>query len=574
MLIARGTRDCDVYIKNSTIINVYTGELWPANIAIKDKHIAYVGSSDAMVSQKTRVIDATGQYLCPGYIEPHAHPFQNYNPVNLAQKVMIWGTTVLICDNLFFFMRMDEDDLMDLWRDLARLPVKLLWSVRLDPQTHSLHPPDRFAPAIIEKLLHTPLARQVGELTDWPSLLAGDQQMLDNIVTARRLGKRVEGHLPGASLTTINAMAAGGVTACHESIKGEEALNRLRLGLYVSLRHSSLRPDLPGLLQDLLAAKVDLRRAMLTTDGVTTPYLKHGFTDHLIRLALEAGVPYMEAYRMATLNPAVYYGLDDELGGIAPGKIADLLFLEDPLNPTPLKVIINGQEVFTRGQEPVQLPPVDWQAYNIASLASFPGQIRTEYMVPLARDGDYPVMELANPVITRRKDRPLPTCDGYINLDAEPGLVYAALLSLTGQWVCNGVLSGFARTLEGLACSGTITGDILALGREPREMQRAVERVFALGGGVVLAEDGHIIYELALPLGGTMSQAPLEELIEQGTQLYNLLAQRGHEHYDLFYTLLFMSATHLPEIRLSPGGLYAVKERSVIIPARRIGTGF
>ncbi|WP_027364149.1 adenine deaminase C-terminal domain-containing protein [Desulfotruncus alcoholivorax] len=567
---ARGEINCDTYIQGGTIINVYSGEYIKANIAIKGMHIAYVGDSDAMVGAKTKTIQADDFYLCPGYIEPHAHPFQTYNPVTLVEKVMTLGTTTLICDNLFFFMSMKVEDLLELWKELFKLPVKLLWSVRLDPQTQSEKRAALFAPDQIKALLNTPLARQVGELTDWPSLIAGKEQMLENILLALRLGKRIEGHAPGASLQTLNALAAGGVSDCHESITGEEALNRLRLGMYATLRHSSLRPDLPTLLKELINLNIDLRRCMITTDGVTPPSMKNGFTDYILRLAIESGVPAIEAYRMATITPATYYGLDHELGGIAPCRLADILFLEQPSNPTPVKVMAEGQIVAENNRPLVNLPEPSWPRYGILAMNSLTPAMKPEYMVPLATDSKYPVISLVNPVITRRRDCKLPAQNGFIDISQEKGLIYATLLNKDGNWACNGILQGFADNLAGMACSNTITGDIIVLGRQPLEMLHAVKRMFEIGGGVVLTENNSVIYELPLPLSGIMSSRPVDELIVQCSKLYELLAERGHPHYDLLYTILFLSATHLPELRLSPGGILSVKDRKIIIPVRQI----
>lgn len=569
ILTARGDAMADLYIINGTIINVYTCELMQANVAVKGRHIAYVGSADTMVGKKTKIIDASGMYLCPGYIEPHAHPFQTYNPVTLAEKVMTLGTTTLICDNLFFFNNMDEKKLTRLWQVLAELPVKVLWGVRLDPQTYSKQRMERFSPQRIEYLLDTTVAKQAGELTDWPSLIAGKEQMLDNIITAGRLGKRVEGHAPGASLRTLNALAAGGVSACHESITGEEALNRLRLGMYATLRHSSLRPDLPKLLKYLLEAKVDLSRIMITTDGTTPPIIQHGFTDYIMRLAIEAGMPPVEVYRMATINPATYYGLDDELGGIAPGKLADILFLEDPTNPTPVKVMTEGTLVAESGKKMIDFPKPQWLDYNITSITAYP--VKPSDIIPRAYEGAFPVMQLINPAIAQRRDIELPVRDDMIDITDKPGLIYATLLDRKGGWVCNGVLGGFADNLAGMACSNTYSGDILALGRNPQEILRAISRMFDIGGGIVVTENDQIIYELPLTLGGMMSDLSLDKLIDKCIGLYSLLAERGHIHYDLLYTIHFLSATHLPELRLSPDGIFFVKEKKVLLPSRKIG---
>ncbi|WP_449240293.1 adenine deaminase C-terminal domain-containing protein [Desulfoscipio gibsoniae] len=605
---ARGSTPADLFIKDGIVINVYTGELLTANVAVKGRHIAYVGSSDSMIGEDTKVHSAKGQYLCPGYIEPHAHPFQTYNPITLAEKVMTLGTTTLVCDNLFFFMNMNDTKLAELWHEFATLPVKLLWSVRLDPQTYSRRRMERFDPQTVERLLNTPLARQVGELTDWPSLIAGQEQMLDNILTAGRLGKRVEGHAPGASVKTLNALAAGGITADHESITGEEALRRLRLGMYATLRHSSLRPDLPRLIQELLASGVNLSRIMITTDGVTPPSMRHGFTDAILRLAMQAGLPPVDAYRAATLNPAVYYNMDDELGGIAPGRLADILFLSDLTNPTPVKVLAEGRWMADNNRLLVELPQPNWRHYHIKPVAGSAAKLTPHDLIPvvsevphkeciinetalevrertqkekhpthekdmqlIASTAIFPVMHLINPVITRRRDIELPVENGYLDISEHRNIVYAALLNREGNWVTNGLLSNFADSLDGLACSNTITGDILTLGNDPVCMLQAIERMYDMGGGLVVTEKGSIIYELPLPLGGIMSPSPVDKLIDRCSTLYKLLAERGHVHYDLLYTLLFLSATHLPELRLSPSGVLSVKDKKLLVPVKKTG---
>ncbi len=567
---AKGDLMADLYIKNGTVINVYTGELVKANVAVKGRHIAYVGEAEHMVGKSTEVLDAAGFYLCPGYIDPHVHPFQTYNPVTLAEKIMTTGTTTIICDNLFFFNHMDASKLTELWQELAELPVKILWWVRLDPQTFSDERSEEFFPAKIEFLLDQAVARQAGELTDWPSLVAGRDQMLENILTAGRLGKRVEGHLPGASLQTLNVLAAGGVTDCHESIKGEEALQRLRLGMYATLRHSSLRPDMRQILPYLIEAKVDLRRTMITTDGTTPPIMRNGFIDYILRIAMECGLAPMEAYRMATLNPATYYGLDGELGGIAPGRLADILFLEAMDNPTPVKVITEGALTAENGSPLVEFIQPNWHAYNINPIISC--RLQESDIIPPAYDGLFPIMHFISPAITKIREAKLPARDGKIDISGEPGLIYCTLVDHLGEWVCNGIVGGFAEDLEGMACSNTYSGDFLAMGRNPEEILRATRRMYELGGGVVVAEAGQIIYELPLPLGGMMSDRSLDELIPKSEELYELLAKKGHIHYDLLYMIHFFSATHLPAIRLSPRGLFSVKDKRVLIPTRKIGS--
>jgi len=281
---------------------VYTGRLEEADVAIAAGRIAYVGSlKEAKIEpgDGTRIIDATGRVLVPGYIEPHAHPFQLYHPVTLTEKVLPLGTTAMICDNLFLFSRMETGEFLSLAEELSRLPVRLFWWARFDSQATLPDEDKLFSDERMRDLLSHPRVLQGGELTAWPSLLAGEERMVRWIEELRRQGKRVEGHAPGASHKTLARLAAAGVTGDHEPISPEEVWDRLRLGYMTTLRHSSLRPDLPTLLEGLLKEDgVPWHRLMMTTDGPTPAYLRHGFVDYLIKTALKAGCDPVEAYRM------------------------------------------------------------------------------------------------------------------------------------------------------------------------------------------------------------------------------------------------------------------------------------
>ncbi len=224
----------------------------------------------------------------------------------------------------------------------------------------------------VRRMLRNPSVLQAGELTYWKEAINGDPSMIARMREARLAGKRIETHNPGASVETLNAVAAAGATGCHESITAEEVMRRLRLGYYATLRHSSIRPDLGELIKGLLNTGCRYwDRMMLTTDGSPPFFLAEGFTDACIRIAIDAGLDPVDAYRMASLNPAVYYGLDQDLGGISPGRIADIVFLEDLRNPTPVKVMANGRIAAERGMLTASFPEVEWSRYGIGPLASW-----------------------------------------------------------------------------------------------------------------------------------------------------------------------------------------------------------
>ncbi|GAB7387763.1 adenine deaminase C-terminal domain-containing protein [Bacillaceae bacterium] len=591
---ARRERAAEKWIRHATFLNVYTGELQTGHIAIAGERIAYVGEKEPLADDGTEIVDATGFVLVPGYIEPHAHPFQLYTPLTLAAYALGRGTTTLVNDNLFFYVNMPQDELEAFLEETQEWPAKMLWWARLDAQSRSRGLENVFTLERMQRMLAHPLVVQAGELTEWPALLQGDPALLQGMLAAKRQGKRVEGHLPGASVETLNAVAAAGVTACHEAINAEEVLRRLRLGMYVALRHSSIRPDMPELIEGLLEQGIEwTNRLLLTTDGSPPAYLENGFTDYVLRLALEAGLDPVPAYRMATLNPATYYGLDADIGGIAPGRIADILFLEDLRAPTPRKVMANGKwaaengivnddrlRTFAAGEDRLAM-----QGYESVSWRATPDA----FAIPW-RDGEkFPVIELSNAVITLERRMKLPVREGKITLPEGQGLLYVSFIGRDGRFVTNGVLKGFADRFgdrAALASTYTASPGVLVVGSDRQAMAQAVNRVLEMGGGITWLEGDdtewswnvspgnegksrgfETLFELPLPLAGMMSRAPMSRLIAETKRFYLLLQERGYRHSDPVYTLLFLTATHLPKLRLTGDGLYEVRNREVVIPS-------
>src|SRR5690606_38716834 len=206
--------------------------------------------------------------------------------------------------------------------------------------------------ASVKKWLEHESVIQAGELTGWPKLLEGDDLKLYWIQEAKRLNKKVEGHFPGASEKTLAKLKLLGADSDHESINGKEVMRRLLQGYMVGLRHSSIRPDLPQILEELKEENIpNYSQLMLTTDGSTPSFYENGVMDHLIKICIEHGIPAIEAYLMTTLNPAKYFNLEHLHGQIATGRVADINFIASEDNPTPVSVLAKGKWVKRDGKE-------------------------------------------------------------------------------------------------------------------------------------------------------------------------------------------------------------------------------
>jgi adenine deaminase len=560
--VARGAAPADLYVRGASLLNVYTGEIYPAAVAVKGERIAYVGPRDDMVGPRTRVVDATGQVLVPGYIDPHVHPATLTTPAALARFILPLGTTTVVADTLQFWELGGLATFRAAADALLTSPLRFYWMLRPHAQSRAPGEWRRFEPRTLARAMAHPRALAIGEVTRWPDAWRGDRELLRRLALAR--GKRIEGHTAGASADKIAAIAAAGFTSDHEPITAAEVLDRARQGIAVMLRESSLRPDLSGLLDALKAAPALASRLMLTCDGSMPAFIRtHGFVDHLIRVALERGVPPVDAYRMATLNPATYYGLDADLGGVAPGRYADICLLEDLGAPRPLGVIARGKVIAAGGRLLGRVPEPPWRRIFTSAAARLAAgwRVRPEDFELPARPR-YPVISLSSAVITRLEERA-----------PAPGDLHAALIDRRGRWVAPGVVARFAERLDGFAATISTDFNILALGRRPAAMARAVNRLLDLHGGIVLVDGERVVWELPLPLGGIMTSGPLEEVAGREDELRRLLVERGYPHHEPLYTLFFLAADFLPLVRLSPRGVWDVKRSQILLPARRLARG-
>lgn len=573
--VARGCEAADMYIHGGMVANVYSGEYLPANVAIKNGRIAYLGMSEEAVGVNTEMIDATGKYLCPGYVEVHAHPWVIYNPVEMCRAILPLGTTTAFCDTLFFYiLAREEEGFKRFLIDMENLPLKVFWSARIAPQTATPEEKIKFATERIQQLINLPNIQGIAEITRWPLILDENQHLMDCVATARSLGKRIDGHTAGCSYEKLNPVVAAGIDSCHEAIDVQQAIDRLRLGLYVFLRDSSLRQDLRELIRIVTENNVTTSRLALTTDGPSPYYFdEKGSVEYLADLAVQSGVNPMIALQMITINPATYFHLEQYIGGIAPGKVADIVINGRKDTFKPDIVVANGQVVAREGHLVAKLPTIDWKRYTFES-PSLPNgmRIRREHLMVRADDAEpnFPIMDLISSVITRRRDVQLPKREGFVDLKQSDGLLHITLLGKRGQWATNGIIKGFARDLEGLASSYNTAGQVLVLGKDSASMAIAANRVYDIGGGIVLVENGRIIYEFPLELGGMMSQEAFGTIMDRSGRLVSLLQERGYPYDDVFYTILFLACDFLPEIRLTYAGVFDVKTRTILKPHREI----
>ncbi len=560
--VAQGLQAADLLIRDGNIVNVYSGEILAANIAVARGRIAYVRPGEQPCGPSGEVMSAKGYFLSPGYIEPHGHPWVIYNPASLVEAVLPLGTTTLIMDDLVFYQHAGPSAVIKMIEALQDCGPRLYWSARAVPQSPLYNEKELFSPENVAKLLNLPEVITIAEITRWGELLEAQPPLIQVLELAAGQQKRMDGHTAGCKNDGLNALAALGIASCHEPINSNEALERLRLGMWVMLRQSSLRPDLEVILSGLIDLGISLDRVMMTTDAAEPVFIsKNGFIEGLLKIALAKNVNPVTAIKIATLNPAVFYGLDQDVGGLAPGRYADILFLKDLQDPVPEKVMIGGQTVARDRKGLKKIENIDWMQLGFGSNFIKPPWLDKPGVFAPGK-GRVPVIKLVSSGITK------PDFLEWGRNSLPEGLHFCSLMGRKGEFLISCFLSGFAGNIQGLACSFTTSMGVLVIGESLEAMRQAASRLYDMGGGIVLREAGSNIYELPLDIAGMMSSLPLHEAANRLETLYKLMNQRGFSHNDLLLSLLFLSCDFLPFIRITPFGVIDVKNHTIISPAK------
>ncbi|QKF32585.1 adenine deaminase [Bacillus velezensis] len=548
-------------LRDALVLNPFLKQWLKKNVWIYGDRIVYVGHELPDAVEHIHTINCEGKYIVPGYIEPHTHPFQIYNPQTLAEYVSQFGTTTFVNDNLFFLLHSGKKKALTILEELKKQPVQYFWWSRYDLQTEVLNEDQLLSFDVRKQWIEHPDVIQGGELTGWPRLMDGDDLMLHCMQATKKLRKRIEGHFPGASEKTLTKMKLFGADSDHEAMNGDEVMRRLELGYYVSLRHSSIRPDLRTILQDLHQKGFrHYDHFFYTTDGATPHFYKGGMTNELIKIALEEGVPVIDAYNMASFNIAKYYQMDDFLGVIGPGRLASLNILDDPMNPDPVTVISKGILLREDGRNMKAFTETDWKKGGLVPLELSYDMTMDDlqFSMPMG-------VIMRNAVIMEPYMIAIDNSVDQLSFDHDE--CYLTLLDKHGKWRVNTMLKGFADRVQGFVSSYTTTGDIIAAGKNKEDILLAFSRMKEIGGGIVLAENGKILHEIPLALNGSASAENYEEVLEKEQKLRTLLEERGYRFCDPIYTLLFLQSTHLPYIRITPRGIFDVMKKTVLFPS-------
>jgi adenine deaminase len=559
--VCMGREPADLVITGGRLVNVHTREVLDAvDVAVKHGRVAMFGDAKRARGPETELIDAEGAYLVPGLIDAHLHVESVMVTVTrFAEAVLPLGTTAVFIDNHEMANVFGLDGIRWMLEEGRGLPLKVFLAV---PSCVPALPGFEdggaaLGPEEIREALGWRGVAALGEMMNMPGVLEGDPAVHEVIGATLERGLPVTGHwsLAGWNDHRLQAYAAAGVDSCHETTSREDALAKLRAGMWVQLREGSTFRDVAAIVPVLTEDSIDPRHCVLVTDDVTPEtVLSRGHMNHVVRRAIEEGLDPLLAIQMATLAPAEYFGMRHDIGSIAPGRLADILFVEDLRDLRPHLVLADGREV------PRELPGYDYppEAYRSVRLARPPAEddLRVE-----ARGATATVRAIAladGEVTTEEVLLEVPVEDDEVR--ASPALDLAKAASIERHGGPGTIGLGFVVGL-GLrrgAVASTVAHDnhnVLVVGMSDSDMLLAVETLVAARGGLTAVADGEVLALVELPIAGLMSDRPVAEVAEQARRLEGAYRELGSTVGSPYMILSFLSLGVIPALRLTNRGL-------------------
>lgn len=570
--VAQGRESADIVIRNAKLVNVCTHEIQDSiEVAITAGRIAYVGeNADHCTGETTRVIDAEGCYIAPGFMDGHIHVESSMVGVaQYARATVIHGTTGIYMDphEICNVLGLEGVKLME--RDARRVPLKVMITTPscvpavpgFEDTGSSIDAND------IADTMQWESVVGLGEMMNFVGILNGDEQAHAEVAETLKAGRVVTGHYSVPETDKgLNAYIASGARCCHESTRAEDALAKMRLGMYAQFREGSAWHDLHQLAPVLASGEVDARFAMLVSDDAH-PYtlLNDGHLDYVVRRAIEEGIDPITAIQMVTINCATCFKVDDDMGSIAPGKCADIVFLRDLESVEVVRVLIDGEIVAEQGRplfdpEPFSYP--DWALRSMhvkdpITQESF--VLAPEGIDPQAQEVQVRVIEvMGGKVPDNEVHMIVPVHEGVIESNVDLDVLKAFVFERhheTGHVGC-GLVKGFG--IKRGAMASTVAHDahnLLVIGTNDADMTLAANTLIESEGGLVVVADGQILGHVELPVAGLMNSISVEEMAQKVHRLEEAWKDIGCTMPSPFMTMGLVPLACIPDLRLTDRGL-------------------
>ena len=557
--VARGDAPAHLVLRGGQLVNMLSGEVYPAEVAIFRRRIAGVSTTSGAYRGEAE-IDLAGEYIARGFIDGHLHIESSLIvPAEFASAVLPCGTTSVVADpheianvhgieGIRFMLDASEGLPLNVWVMLSSCV----------PATSMETSGARLCADDLAPLLGHPRVLGIAEMMNYPGVVAGIDDMAQKVVLGHISGVRVDGHSPLLGGLALQAYISAGIASDHESVSVGEALEKLRAGMHVLIREGSTARNLDALLP-VVNERTARFCSFATDDKQPDDLAREGHIDHCVRRAIVGGVDPVTAIQMASINTARHYGLND-LGAVAPGYRADLVTFPDLREPRVTRTYAGGKLVaqggtmvnrcYTSGKAPTN-------AMHVSDLHL------ERFSIPAEGNHARAIVALPNQIVTRRKVVEVSQEGGYVVVDPKRDILKIAVVERhrgTGN-VGLGLVKGFGLNSGALASSiAHDSHNVVVIGAMDAEMLLAAQTVLGMGGGICAVQGDAVLAQLPLPVAGLMSDQPWERVREGMQSLLHAAYSLGCPLDNPYMAMAFLALPVIPQLKLTDLGLVDVVE--------------
>jgi adenine deaminase len=569
--VAIGDKAADLVLENCSLVNVYTGEILPeTQVAISKDRIAYVGEDASHTKgKKTVVINLEKKFITPGFADSHIHIDQFVSPAEFVKKSLLCGVTSLFADSVDIVSTCGFSGFKEFIKMTSGLPARFFHVVPGGtPVDRKFSHVKSLSPTEEKSALRMPGVLGLGEVFSWTKVTKRDSKTMKTLSTMLENNCVINGHTAGMSGKKLNAYVSSGILSCHEPINFEQVIERLRLGMWIMIREGSIRRDIKDIIPLVLANKTNKDRLMFCSDGLDPiDITKFGHIDHCIREAVKLGLNLTDAISMASKNCFDYYNMGMDLGGIAPGKLADILVFDDLMKLKPKKIFVGGMLVLSNGTivSKIKKHPVPKWMTKTVKLNKF---TEDNFSIKSHSDlVDVNVIDMKTEIITKKGHETLSVKDENVipSYDKDVWKVAAFDRTFGSTKHAVGFLKNFGPRIGAFASTWSFhENNMIVIGSNEKDMAIAANSLLRTQGGMIVVYKGKILSSMPLQMAGIMSTDSFEKTSKNFSDINNMLLDSGCKFKKPHLIPLFLPFLALPEIRILHQGIIDVKSRSFL----------